>query len=70
MFSNLELRLCGSTASSTIRISFDNLLSTTINHEAIVNEALNLGGNVVNESLILFTSETNLLKLVQFIASL
>ena len=70
MFSNLELRLCGSTASSTIRISFDNLLSTTINHEAIVNEALNLGGNVVNESLILFTSETNLLKLVQFITSL
>lgn len=70
MFSNLELRLCGSTASSTIRVSFDNLLSTTINHEAIVNEALNLGGNVVNESLILFTSETNLLKLVQFIASL
>lgn len=68
--SNLELRIYGSAVGDNLRVSFENLLSITIHYEAICQEALNLGGNIVNESLILFTNSTNLLKLVNFIANL
>lgn len=67
---NLELRLCGGTASNSLRVNFDNCLSITINQELILREATNLGGNIVSKSLILFTSQPNLLKLVKFIADL
>lgn len=64
--SNLELRVFG----DKLRISFENFLTITIHHEEIFKEACNLGGSIVNESLIMFSSSTALMDLVSFIATL
>ena len=68
-YGNLELRTCSS-SSDNLRVSFENLLSITIHSDEITKEAVNLGGTIVNESLILFPTSTSLLKLVSFITIL
>lgn len=66
---HLELRTCSSSGDN-LRVSFENLLSITIHSDEIIKEAVNLGGTIVNESLILFPTSTSLLKLVSFITIL
>lgn len=68
-YGNLELRTCSSSGDN-LRVSFENLLSITIHSDEIIKEAVNLGGTIVNESLILFPTSTSLLKLVSFITIL
>ena len=68
-YGNLELRTCSSSGDN-LRVSFENILSITIHSDEIIKEAVNLGGTIVNESLILFPTSTSLLKLVSFITIL
>ncbi len=68
-YGNLELRTCSSSGDN-LRVSFENLLSIAIHSDEIIKEAVNLGGTIVNESLILFPTSTSLLKLVSFITIL
>lgn len=68
-YGNLELRTCSSSGDN-LRVSFENLLSITIHSDEIIKEAVNLGGTIVNESLMLFPTSTSLLKLVSFITIL
>lgn len=68
-YGNLELRTCSSSGDN-LRVSFENLLSIAIHSDEIIKEAVNLGGTIVNESLILFSTSTSLLKLVSFITIL
>lgn len=70
MYKTLELRLLGTAIGDNLQICFNNCLSVSIHYEEIRNEASNLGGIVASESLILFTSSVNLMKLVAFIATL
>lgn len=68
-YGNLELRTCSSSGDN-LRVSFENLLSIAIHSDEIIKEAVNLGGTIVNESLMLFPTSTSLLKLVSFITIL
>ena len=70
MYNNLELRMLGNSSGDSLRVSFKNCLEVTIHYEKIRQEAINLGGTIANESLILFTSQSGLMKLISFIASL
>lgn len=68
----LELRIYGnsSTLEENFRICFENLIAIATHREEILKKAIDLGGNIANQSLIYFTNSKNLLELVKFIADL
>lgn len=68
----LELRLYGNSSAvgSNLRVCFENLLAAATHSEDIKKKASSLGGQIINDSLIYFTSAQNLLEMVRFITTL